>query len=298
MFRFKKKNKIFSPSSRFKSFNRLSGSSKQYNNPFFVKRKGRDRFKKSSSISIYVKLIILACLVIIGVLVWLLLYSNFFTIKNSNINYEGRISKDEIQNLINDQMNGNRLIFLPQKNIFLFNKEALQASLENKYVFQEIKISKKLLSTLILDLKEKPISAIWQEDGRVFYIDDTGKIIQETNSEDIKNKDYPFIDNLSSKKIQDNNVQVASSSLQFVLNLFSKLGAYKNEFKVSSYTIDDELYTVKLNLENGPKLYFNTQADIDQQIAKVLAVKKEQLKSDFNKKEYINVRIEDRVYYR
>jgi len=51
-------------------------------------------------------------------------------------------------------------------------------------------------------------------------------------------------------------------------------------------------------LIDGPKIFFNTEEGIDKQINKLLVIKNEKLKDDFNGKEYIDLRYGDRVYYR
>jgi hypothetical protein len=51
-------------------------------------------------------------------------------------------------------------------------------------------------------------------------------------------------------------------------------------------------------LKLGPAVYFNIEEDIDKQINKLIIIKNEKIKKDFNKKTYIDLRYGDRVYYR
>jgi len=283
---------------KFKYHNHTKFSSKEYTNPFFAKRKSRAKQFRVSIVPLYVKIALAVILLLVITATGFLLYSSFFTIKNVEINNDGKMSREEIGNIINEQKNSNKLIFLPQSNIFLFSKTGLQERLEKKYSFNNIQIEKKLPNKLVVTLKEKEYAIIWHEDERYFYSDKSGGIITETNVLDIKDKNYPIIDNWSNKKITDNKAQINQNDIDFIISLSQKLSNYKNEIKVLSFIIDNDLCTVKANLENGPKLYFNTQGNADKQIEKVMLIKKDQLKNDFFKKEYINVKIEDRVYYR
>jgi cell division septal protein FtsQ len=283
------------PKFRFSQKTKLS--SKQYTNPFFNKKK-KGVLASRSLISLRTKATIFFIAIILLAGTWFFLYSQYFIIKNVVINDQGRIPADAIRTVVDEQMSSNKLIFLPQKNIFLFSIASLRAKLQSNYAFDNLVITKKLPSTLTVTLTEKQLAFIWQEDNNYYYLDNNGDIITGTNVLDIKNKDYPLISNLSDKKIVNNKVQIDAVTLQFTLNLFSKLKNYTNEFKVTNFIVDNDLYTVKAQIENGPKIYFSTQEDLDNQIERVVLLKKEQLKSNFFKKEYINVKIQDRVYYR
>ncbi len=283
------------PKFRFNRKTKLS--SKQYTNPFFNKKRRRVLFSHAT-ISLRIKIILFLIIAVLAVIVWFLFYSNYFTIKNVEIDDQGRISPDSIRTVVDEQKASSKLLFLPQTNIFLFSAAGLRTKLQNNYSFDNLVITKKLPSTLIVSLTEKQYAVIWQEDNNYYYLDNGGYIITGTNVLDIKDKDYPLVDNISNNKITNNKAQVDISTLQFIIDLFTKLKNYTNEFKVTNFIIDNDLFTVKAQVENGPKIYFNTQADIDNQIERVVLLKREQLKDDFFKKEYIDVKIEDRVYYR
>jgi cell division septal protein FtsQ len=290
-----KNRQSFSNRPKYKYRQSIRLSSRQYSNPFFGKERNRARINKSN-FSIYQKLVVLAVLATIILIVWFFLYSHFFTITNIEINNEGRISKENIETVVKEQMAGNWLVFLPQKNIFLFSADALTNKIESRYSLSALTIKKKLLHTLIVNVTEKQYVAVWHEDDKYYYVDDGGKVISETNVLDVTGKDYPLIDNFSTKKLNNSQAAIDASDLKFIIDLYQQLNNYKSEFKILSFIVNDEMYTVQANIENGPKIYFNTQRPADQQVEKLLLIKREQLKADFFKKQYINVRVQDRVY--
>jgi cell division septal protein FtsQ len=292
-----KNRQSFNNRPKYKYRQSIRLSSKQYSNPFFGKEHNRARINKSN-FSIYQKLVVLAVLAAIIFIVWFFLYSHFFTITKIEINNEGRIPKENIEAVVKEQMAGNWLVFLPQKNIFLFSADALTNKIESKYSLSALTIKKKLPRTLIVNVTEKQYAAVWREDDKYYYVDDGGKVVSETNVLDVTGKDYPLIDNLSTKKLNNNQAAIEASDLKFIIDLYQQLNNYQSEFKVLSFIVNDEMYTVQANIENGPKIYFNTQRPADQQVEKLLLIKREQLKADFFKKQYINVRVQDRVYIR
>ncbi len=53
-----------------------------------------------------------------------------------------------------------------------------------------------------------------------------------------------------------------------------------------------------MKILDGPAVYFNTEKDINAQIAKLLIITDKKLKDNFKNKKYIDLRYGDRVYYR
>jgi len=65
---------------------------------------------------------------------------------------------------------------------------------------------------------------------------------------------------------------------------------------IDHFIFDTNDNTLKIQITNGPKLYFDISGDIEKQLYKITALRNDILKDDFNKKDYIDVRIGDRVY--
>jgi len=272
--------------------------SKRYANPFF-QAKRRKKLNIDPKISWKIKAIIFVIVLITVALTWLFLYSPYFTIKNINANGEGIfVAADKVKNVAESQISSNMFILKPQKNIFFFNVESLRKNLQEKYSFDSLVITKKLPNTLNIKYVEKKYSIIWLEDNRYYYIDNAGAIISETNLNEIQQKDYPLIANISDQKIQNNLVTVDPKYLQYASNLYEQMKLHTSDVKVGHFVIDNDLNTVKIALQNGPQVYFNTSEAIDKQISKLLIVKREKIKDSFQSKSYIDVRIGDAVYYR
>ncbi len=273
--------------------------SKQYSNPFFQNKK-RNRIIKAPHFSWKIKLIMATIILAIVATFWFLLYSHFFTIKNINVDGESNnFSPSDIQKMAQNQIDNNMFILWPQKNIFLFKKQTLQNKMESKYSFEKLEITKDIPENLNIYYIEKKHSLIWKEDDKFYYANKSGIITAETNEEEIKDKDYPILENLSDKKINNRHVKIAEKYLSYTLDLYEKLKPHQNEnFTIDKFIVDNELNTIKLNLINNPQILFNTEEPAEKQINKLLIIKEEKLKDNFHTKSYIDVRIGDSVYYR
>ena len=279
----------------FKINKKIDYRKKEYSNPFFRKKR---RKAKLPRLSLKIKLIFLAIISMLCALAWFCFFSDYFNISVINASESGKISQNDIINLAWRQAENRRFIIGSQANLFLFNIDKLKKTLNEQYCFDELKIEKKAANTLNIEFKEKNYSAVWNESDKYYYIDNLGNIIVETSPLEIKNKNYPLIQSRGESLISNNKVKNQDKNINYIIKLFQELKKTEKLFKIENFIIDDEVNTVKITVIGGPKIYFNTDKDIDKQINKLIALITEKLKDDFLHKEYIDLRYGDRVYYR
>ena len=280
---------------KYRKKGKMPYGTKQYANPFFSKKK---KIKIShQEFSLRVKLFFLGFILIIVLTAWLLFYSNLFNITEIKVLGGERVNPSNIEKIAWQQIRDNIFILFPQKNIFFFSRGKLRKNLEMKYSFNSLIITKKLSHTLTIQFAEKRYALIWHEDDQHYYTDENGYIISEANILEIRQKDYPIIDNLTKEKIFNNRISIDKIYTDYVLMLFQQMKEYEN-FVVERYILDSDINTIKMVLVNGPVVYFNIQEDMEKQINKLVVIKEKKIKDDFISKTYIDLRYGDRVYYR
>ncbi len=282
---------------------RLYYHSQIYKNPFFPKHQSRIKKSKLThlkpiKISWRLKLAIVIFLLILALIIYFLFYSSYFNIKTIKAEGEGRVSPETIEKLAWRQIKNNFFILWPEKNIFLFRSEKLIQTLNSKYVFSFIKITKKFPRTILVKYKEKEYDLIWQEAKKYFYANSEGNIITEITPEEAAGKSYPLIENQSEALISNRKITAGETYLRYALILAKKLPKYTNLPPVEKYIIDQELNTVKVKFKNGPLVYFNIKNSVDKQIRKLIILKQEKLDLTFFDLSYIDLRYGDSVYYR
>lgn len=273
---------------------------KNYKNPFFQNRtrlRRRER-KILNKITWKIKLIIAIIIILFFGIIWFFCFSNFFNIDKIEINGLSKISAEDIEKSAWEQADKKLFLIISQKNIFFFSANELIKKLEDQYCFDKLIIKKNFPRALTIDLKEKTYSAIWFENDKYYFIDSGGDVISEVNPLDITEKKYPLISfegegDFSNEKIKENE-----SNISYIVQLFNELKKIKIDLKIDRFIIDKEKNSVKVSLILGPKIFFNTQNDINKQISKLVVIINEKLKDDFNKKTYIDLRYGDRVYYK
>ncbi len=290
--RIKKNKKSFGR----RGLKKYSRSTKNYSNPFFEKKKKRSQRNNKPVFSIKIKIIISIFLFCLFFLLWFLFYSNYFAIKTIEGRGAGRIDPRNIEKIAWSQISDSDFILWQQKNIFIFNKKELIKTLNLKFSFNDIIITKKLPDKIIIKFDEKQYSLVWLEKGIYYYIDAHGYVVDRIGDTS-EEKDYPLIQNNTSFFIASNRISIDIKFLDYIFLLIDKIKNY-NDLIIDRFLIDNNSNTLKVQIENGPQLFFDINSDIDKQLNKIITLKNEILKEDFYKKEYIDVRIGDRVYHR
>jgi hypothetical protein len=292
-------NKLLKPKNQYHSKGNMKFSSKEYENPFFEnKKKFRGGFSLNFSFSRGIKLLLCALSLVLIVLVASAIYSGYFDIKNIEIKGEGRISTDDIRNIVRNHINEKYFKIISQKNIFLFSTEGLKRELENKYVFDSLDITKDFPDKLQVVFKEKTYAFILKEDEKFFYADKEGTIIDEISPLEISDKAYPVIKNESASKTMEGKIIFNVDYINFALLMFAEIKKYPDDIKIDYFVVDNDVKSLKLALTDGPKIFFNTDHGIAIQVEKLLTLKREKLKDAFAKKEYIDLRFGESIYYR
>ncbi len=262
-------------------------------NPFFKKK--RAPIIKLPALSSRVKLIILEMILLVSGLIWFLFFSPVFNINNIMINGAQKISKNEITDLLWRQTKGSLGL---EKNIFLFNIGNFINQLNEKYCLDDLTITKILPETIVIAFKEKINSAIWLENEKYYYIDNATNLIEQVDPLSIKEKNYPLIDNQGGARIVDKKVNISLEIIKFILTLFEKFKEKRYDFTIDRFVLENDDNTIKAAVLNGPAILFNTGEDMDKQFIKLDTIINDKLKTDFLKRNVIDLRYGDRVYYR
>lgn len=267
---------------------------KKYTNPYFLKNKKKPLIK-IPAYSWRAKITALLILSIIIGFFWLIFFAPIFNIKEVIIRGAIKTPVKEIENFAWDQtkVNWGRGV-----NIFLFNKNNLIKTINEKYNLDKLLVEKRLFNKIIISFKEKQQSIIWFEVDKYYYADLEGNIINEINLLDISQENIPLVYNSGDNKIVDKKIKINLDKIKFILNLFSEFKDKKHNFEIERFNINNEENTVELKVIGGPIIYFNIKDDIIKQADKLNTLISQKLKDDFIKKAYIDLRYGDKIYYR
>lgn len=150
--------------------------------------------------------------------------------------------------------------------------------------------------TLVLDIR--PPSALLSTNSRTFIIDDNGRAISDLKGIDSKFvKDLPVIVDQSGLDIKIGDPVVTTDTIYFIKNL--KLQLDEKNIKVNQYVLPASVSQVDLYIE-GLKYRVKTDAvgDPRMQIGSFLATKQDLESKGEAPSEYIDVRVEEKAFYK
>lgn len=280
---------------------------KSYNNPFFggIKKGGglRKRFGRKNGWRN--RLIIFLILVLLSALGYFIFFSPYFNIKKVEISGLEKINYDQMRATVDNQIAGRRFFIFSQNNIFIFNEEVLKDNLNNKYSLEFLKIEKSLPGIIKISLEEKKPALVWKTAEHFYLVDWDGAIIREITETEVSE----YLGNQGEAKMaqifDDSNTSVvikdeilAPGAIRAVNDLQNNLSRATDLNILNLAMINHSDSAIRVITSEGWTAYFSLINDLNAQIAKLNAFMKEKSIEERKILEYIDLRFEDRVYYK
>lgn len=213
-------------------------------------------------------------LIILG-LIYAIFYSEFFNVKNIQI--QGDAKPETIAAI--EELRG--------RNIFLIGGKKAEKELVKKQPgIKKIKIVRGLPSSVVVELVERDGALIWGSQEKKYLVDKDGVIYKEI--QDASGIDYPYV-------VDNKNIPVEYGSKVVTAAFISYVRIIKGElFKETNLDYDyiaipETTFQIEVLTKNNLKIKMNLERNISDQLADV-----KQLLDKYkdNLKEYIDVRIE------
>ena len=278
---------------------------------YFQEKRTRQSKRKKSKIF----LIIFLVLIIFGGLIYLVIYSPIFKIKEIKISGLQQGDENELisqlKNFVVEQSKLNK--FLGSDNILSWLKGAENFN-KNYQFFKTFLIKKSLLKrTIEVVVEEREKFGIWclssSKDHEVssstlpeemsfknegcWWFDQEGFIFKE--APDVDGFLIKKVDDCSGRNLKIGDKVLASNLFQNFLKIYEVLD--KTEFKVKNLSLENiDLQEIILEPTNDiPKIYFSLRNDPTFAIAGLNSLKQD---PGLEKLSYIDLRTENRVYYK
>ena len=243
------------------------------------------------------RIIFILVLIFLFGISYTLLFSPIFRIKNIKISGNQVLSNEEITNSLNDFIFRKFLIFFNKNNIFLATGNRLSEVLINDFprIFSiEIKknIFKKDINIKITERKEAGIFCR----SECYYIDKEGVIFE--NAPRTSGTLILVINDKSSEKLVIGRSVVGKEFMETLINLRDFLLVQLNlkvlDFTIEAYPSQD----LRVNTHEGWYALFDKSRDLKNQLDALKLVLEEKIKDKRQKLEYVDLRIENRAYYK
>lgn len=254
-------------------------------------------YREKKEISWKRRIIFFWVLFLILVLAYFLFFSPVFKIKEIKVSGNRAIGSEEIQNSLDGFLYKKFLFFFNRNNVFLATDNKLINILLNDFPrILSIKINKDIFKkTINLVIVERKETGIFCKE-ECYYIDAEGVIFekapQTSGSLILVIKDNSEREpELGSNVIEKN---LMSELINLRIRLTSQLGLKVLDFIIEPGVSED----LRINTNEGWYILFDKSRDLQNQLIALQLVLKEKIKEERKNLEYVDLRIENRAYYK
>ena len=263
---------------------------KNLHNPFFHKKPAPKNPNR-------VKWILLAIILVVVFAIWFFLAAPVWRIKTVKVTGLTRLDSAELGRIVWDETAQRRGLLFHESNIFLFKRDEVVEKIIAAYNFSGAEIRKGLPGTIELKVTERPYAFIFQEGDKCYYASADAYIFKEPAVSEEDKKKYFILENKNpgTMIIDGEKISIKAEYLGFIFDLSRRLSAYP-ELPVKEFIVDQEFNTVKAAFISGPMVFFKVKEGADVQVSRLLLVKREKIKDNFSKTDYIDLRYGDKIF--
>lgn len=204
-----------------------------------------------------------------------------------------------IDSTANDWLDGGFWQFTKRNNLFFLSGDALVSSLLGQFPeLESAAVTKKFPHSLIISTRERRPEGIWCLTGadRCFYFDKNGKAFGETQP-----SDGFLVLNVIDQRPRELKLGDIVAEEGWTTNILKARELLaKSDVNVSAFIIPvDSFDEFHAKTAQGWKILFSNQTDIESQISSLTSFLKEKLTpAQIPQPQYIDLRIQDRIYYK
>ena len=235
-------------------------------------------------------------------IIYALFFSEWFSIKEVQINGYKEIPESDIRTLINDYLNKKYLLnyIKPFSNILFASSETIEHFLREKFpIIEKANIDKHLFSrNLTIEINEREVIGVWckNESDLCFYFDKAGVMFKPA----LKFSGEIFL-TIEDNRGRDFNLSDAFDDKE----LFEKINLTRNildELKFLGYSnffLPQGSFEFWVKTKEGWYVYLDKESDIPTQLVALKKFLDEKLFPERRRTlEYIDLQVNNRIYYK
>ncbi len=221
---------------------------------------------------------------------YLFLFSSYFKIRDISLKGTSRVHSQEIWETLKPILNSSYFA----SNMIFFKTSAAEDLLKEKiHSLKEVKINKKLPSTLEIVIEERKPALIWEVEEKSYLVSEEGVVFAEAEG----SYNYPKIIDKSGVNVSLGFRIVTDSFIDFIVNLIAKL-PQKTKYKVEKIIVEETTFDVEVKTIPGLSLYMDTTRSVDSQIINFQKALQDAAKNRYTIYRYVDLRLENKIFYK
>lgn len=252
----------------------------------YLSHRERARKKFLFRLKIYALAIIL--ILIMGLLYYLTAWTPFFKIQSIEVAGQGKLSKQNIiRDLTYNNLGGLAAMILGYDSLFIWPSGPITI---NNYLISQANVIKSWFDRKItVNLQERDkYGLLCSETNACFWFDRGGFVFDKalaTEDEKLFVKIVSSSPKLGAKIVKE----------ELFPNLQKIMDFLRENFLITNFQLDQENYELIAKTVNGTKLLLNIRFDSENNLKALKEISK---KTYFTNLEYVDLRVENRIYYK
>ena len=247
-----------------------------------------------------IRLILYCSLGAIGAVgfLYFLFFSGYFSIRAVSVFGVDSALAEEVKKIAWAELEGS-VLFVSRRNVLLFSMNEISEKVKNEMpILEVVTVKKRFIHNIAIEAKLREKKGIaCAEDGRTqcFYFDKNGVIFEES----------PEIVGAAILLFRDNTVlgsvlpseKYSKETVDFADNIKAKL--FENTgISISYFSFLNDDGDIEARTDKGFKIMMTTNGQAEEQARVIKSVLENEIKDKINSLDYIDLRVENRAYYK
>lgn len=241
--------------------------------------------------------------VFVGAIVYILFFSSFLEIKKVLLEGIAELNYEDVYQKTREPLSEKYFYFIPKNNLILISKNEIERKLlENFKKISEVNVQKNFPDVIVIKITERKALLVWCSGDLCYIVDKNGYAYTEADfeSEEVKQNNLLSVRDNSAKPIKIGEKVLDEDYIDFIVSIKDKLAretgvAVNGEYQTGSKIADE----VKVKTEEGWEIYFSSGLPMENSLRTLkIFMDKEINQENRYKLEYIDLRAENKVYYK
>lgn len=230
----------------------------------------------------------------------MLFLSGKLSVSHVEISGADRIDQEELREKIRRQLDGNYFKYLSKKNLILINSNRLEDMLKSDYkLIRNVEIRKKFPATLRADMEERKIALSLCGSSGCFAVDESGTAFEKMTSEEADQKSVPILDDRHDDEIIEGESVMDEGNAEYISSIGEKVKKNLDIGLEKRYETPNRISgDIKVKTDEGWFIYFSQNIALEKEIEMLRLVLESRLDQGRSGLEYIDLRSENKVFYK
>lgn len=237
-----------------------------------------------------------------GTVVYVLFFSFFLSIANTSVSGMQKISSENVERLVANELSGKRFKIWPRNNFFSVRPQQIEELLQKEYpLLKKVVVTRIFPNSLRVDIEERDKIVVWCSNGVCSLLDEAGILAENAHLMNEENAEYRVVVSDMSNQLVTPGQKISEDGKlwAFIISVEPALKEHLGieagrEYETTSRFADE----LRVKTGEGWELYLNTIIPIDTSLEDLkLLFDKELPPEKRTQLRYIDLRVENRVYY-